>query len=81
MQVRITIPALQYGNVQWTRGQIAVVPDELGSAFITRKEAVAVPIAEQATLPRPENAAVVPRPGPRPAGKPKPKFVKGGRRP
>jgi hypothetical protein len=67
MQIRITVPILQYGCVQWYRGQIAVVPDDLGNAFIARKEAVAVPTLEQAVRPRPETAVM-----PRPVSKPKP---------
>ena len=67
MQIRITKAVLEYGPVQWTRGQIVDLPDELAAEFIARKEAVPVPIAEQATLPPPQNAVV-----PRSFSKPKP---------
>ncbi len=75
MQIRITVPVLEYGPVQWTRGQIALVPDALGRQLIERKEAIAVPIAEQAIMPRTENATV-----PRTFGKPKPPAKPKGHR-
>lgn len=68
MQVRILVPILELGPIQWTRGQIAELPEQLAQHYIASKEAEEVPSAEQATMPKPENAMAVPKY----SGKPKP---------
>ena len=74
MQIRVTVPVLELGPYQFNRGQIAILPDDVAQRCIDEGKATAVPLAEQAVMPRYETAVV-----PRTAGKPKPPAKPKGR--
>lgn len=52
MQIRITAAVFESGNIQFTRGQILDLPEELAQRFVDDGVAEAVPSAENAAMPR-----------------------------
>lgn len=68
MQIRITAPIVQHGNVQLLRGRKLNVPDTLGHALVARGDAIVIPL-ENGLRQRPQEVAIVPRPVGKPKGK------------